>query len=62
MQSFKVQDKIDILSQKKTRQEMQRLVFEWVKIGHISFKEYLDLFDWICNNSSIVERYEGDNE
>ena len=60
MQDFKLKNKIETLSKQKTRKEMEVLLYQWVKTNHITCKEYLDLFDWICNNSSIVERYEGD--
>lgn len=63
MQNFKLQDAIKTLSKQIDRKQMQILVYQWVITKHITCKEYLDLFDWICNNSSIVnERYEGDNE
>ncbi len=62
MQNFKLQEKIKILSKQIDRKQMEVLLYQWVKTNHISCKEYLDLFDWICNNSSIVERYEGDNQ
>ena len=62
MQNFLVQEKIEILEKQTDRQKMQRLVYEWVKIGHISCKEYLDLCDWICEHTSLNERCENDDE
>lgn len=58
MQNFKVQDKIEILKKQTDRKTMQHLVYEWVKINHISCKEYLDLCDWICEHTSIVNQGE----
>ena len=60
--NFKLQEKIKTLSKQKTRKEMETLLYQWVKTNHITCKEYLDLSEWVCENSSIVKRYEGDYE